>query len=104
MIILKYLKNLYLNIFGLFVISYFFKLSYGLNFWIGLNEKGLWNHGNDFYRNVLIFGVDKSSCSQTDNCKNNCLVLREWTTDDINDSIDTSGKRFSLNFTKVKTK
>ena len=84
----------------MFVILYFFKLSYGLNVWIGLNKTGLRNHGND----VLIFVVDKNSYSQTDNCKNNFLVLGEETTDYINDSIGTAGKKFSLNFTKAKTK
>ena len=93
-----------MNLFGLFVVLYFFKLLCGLNFWIGLNETGLWNHGNDFYRNVLIFGVDKGSYSQADNCKNNFLVLGEELTDDINGGIGTAGKKFSLNFTKVKTK
>ena len=89
-----------MKIFGLFFILYSFKLSYGLNVWIGLNKTDLWNHGND----VLIFVVDKNSYSQTDNCKNNFLVLGEETTDDINDSIGTAGKKFSLNSTKAKKK
>ena len=89
-----------MNIFGLFFILYSFKLSYGLNVWIGLNKTDLWNHDND----VLIFVVDKNSYSQTDNCKNNFLVLGEETTDDINDSIGTAGKKFSLNSTKAKKK
>ena len=38
---------------------------------------GQWNFGNDFARNVAIFGVDNSSSSQTNNRKNNFLVLGE---------------------------
>ena len=36
-----------------------------------------WNFGNDFDRNVVIFGVDKNSTSHADNSKNNFLVLGE---------------------------
>ena len=32
---------------------------------------------NDAARNVIIFGVDNSSSSHADNCKNNILVLGE---------------------------
>ena len=34
-----------------------------------------WSFGNDFARNVIIFGVDNSSSSHIDNCKNNFLGL-----------------------------
>ena len=45
-----------------------------------------WSLGNDFARNDIIFGVNNSSSSHTDNLKNDFLVLREGTTDDINGS------------------
>ena len=41
----------------------------------------------DFTRNVVIFGVDNSLSSHTDNQKNNFLVLGEGPTDGINDII-----------------
>ena len=45
---------------------------------IAFDELGSWSFDNDFARNVLvIFGVDNSCSSHTDNCKNNFLVLRE---------------------------
>ena len=49
---------------------------YGITF----DGAGSWNFGNDFPRNVIIFGVDSSSLCYTDNCKNNffqLLVLME---------------------------
>ena len=37
---------------------------------IKFDGKGDWNFGNDFDRNAVIFGVDYSSSSYTDNRKN----------------------------------
>ena len=37
---------------------------------ISFNGNGEWSFGNDFARNVIIFGVDHSSSSHTDNLKN----------------------------------
>ena len=37
-----------------------------------------------FARNVVIFGVDNSSSSHSDNCKNNFLILGEGPTSHIN--------------------
>ena len=34
--------------------------------------------GDDFTSNAVVFDVDNGSLSQTDNRKNNFLVLREW--------------------------
>ena len=65
---------------------------------------GSWSFGNDFVRNVIIFGVDNSSSSHTDNHKNNFLVLGEGTTYDINGSFGAAEKKFSINFTKARTK
>ena len=44
---------------------------------------GSWSFDNDFPRNVIIFGVDNSSSSHTDNHKNNFLILGEDPTSDI---------------------
>ena len=44
-----------------------------------------WSFGVDFARNLVIFVIDNSSSSQTDNQKNNFLVLDEEQTDGIND-------------------
>ena len=38
---------------------------------IAFDGTGLWIFGNDSAKNVVIFGVDNSSASHTDNCKNN---------------------------------
>ena len=42
---------------------------------IAFDGASSWSFGNDFARNVMIFGVDNSSSSYFDNCKNNFLVL-----------------------------
>ena len=44
---------------------------------IGFGGAGSWNFGNDFARNVVIFGVYNSSSSRSDNCESNFLVLSE---------------------------
>ena len=69
---------------------------------IAYDEAGSWSFGNDFCRNVLIFGVDNSSSSQIDNLKNNYLVLGERPTDDISGSVGTAEKMVSINFSKDK--
>ena len=38
---------------------------------------GSWSFDNDVARNVIIFGVDSSSSSYSDNCKHNFLILGE---------------------------
>ena len=53
---------------------------------ITFNGAGSWKFGNDFARNVVIFAVDNSSSSHTDNHKNNFLVLGEGPTYGINRS------------------
>ena len=62
---------------------------------------GWWKFDYDFARNVIIFGVDSSSSSHSDNCKDNFLVLYEEPTCD---SVGTSEQNFSIKFTKAKTK
>ena len=39
--------------------------------------KGEWSFGNDYARNVIMFGVDNSSSSHADNIKKIILVLVE---------------------------
>ena len=60
---------------------------------------GSWNFGNDFARNIVIFGVDNSSL-HADNYKNNFLVLGEGTTSGINGSCGSPEEKFSINFSK----
>ena len=52
-----------------------------------------WSFDNDFARNVVIFDVDDSSSSHTDNRKNNFLVIGEGPTQGINDSTGTAEKK-----------
>ena len=59
---------------------------------------------NDFARNVIIFGVDNSSSSHSDNRKNNFLTLGEDPTYGINGSFGSTEKKFSINFAKTNTK
>ena len=66
--------------------------------------KGSRSFGNDFARNVVIFGVDNSSSSHTDNRKNNFLVLVEGQADGINDTTGAAEKKFRINFSKEKIK
>ena len=47
---------------------------------------GSQNFGDDFAKNVVIFDADNSSSSDTDNGKNNFLVLGEGRTYGINGS------------------
>ena len=49
--------------------------------------------GNDLARNVIIFGVDNSLSSHTDNLKNDFLILGEGPTFCINGSFGASEKK-----------
>ena len=60
--------------------------------------------GNNFAKNVVAFGVDNSSSSHADNCKNNYFVLGPGPTYGINESFDSSEKKFIINFGKARTK
>ena len=55
-------------------------------------EQSSWRFGNYFARNVVIFGVDNSSSSHTDNQKNNFLILIEGLTQGISDAGKTEKK------------
>ena len=70
---------------------------------IAFDGEGSWSFDNDYARNIVIFGVDNSSSSHTDNWKNNFLALREGPTQGINDSTGAAGKKISINFSKVNT-
>ena len=59
---------------------------------------------NDVARNVIIFGVDSSSSSYSDNRKHNFLILDEGPTYCINGSFRSPEKNLSMNFTKANTK
>ena len=48
--------------------------------------------------------ADNNASSHTDNCKNNFLLLGEGLTDDINGSVGSAEKNFSIKFGKAKTK
>ena len=63
-----------------------------------------WRSDNNFALNVIIFGVDNSSSSHSDNRKNNFLILGEGRTYGINRSFGSPEKNFSINFTKANTK
>ena len=71
---------------------------YGIAFAVA----GSWSFGNEFVRNVVIYGVDNSLSSHTDNGKSNFLMLGEVPTDDMNGSVGTAEKKFSINFRKEK--
>ena len=55
--------------------------------------------GNDFSRNIVIFGVENSSSFHTNNRVNNFLVLGEEQNDDVNGNASTI-----LELTLVKRK
>ena len=52
----------------------------------------LWSFGNGFDRNVAIFGVDNSLSNNSDNLKNDFLMLSEGPTSDIDDSVNIAEK------------
>ena len=52
----------------------------------------------------MIFGVDNSSSSHSDNRKNNFLKLDEGPNYGINGSFGAPEKKFSINFIKANTK
>ena len=62
---------------------------------IAFDGKGKWSFGNDFARNVIIFAVNNSSWSHTNNLKNDfvILILAEGGTFGINGSFDAPEKK-----------
>ena len=63
---------------------------------ITFSSAGSWSFDNDFPRNVIIFGVDNSSSSHSDNHKNNCLILSEGPTYGINATFKSPEKSLVL--------
>ena len=59
-----------------------------------------WSFGNDLAR--ISFDVDNSLSFDTDNCKNNFLVFGEGPIDDVNGSIGTAEKKFSITLLKQR--
>ena len=57
--------------------------SYGIAF----DGKSQWKFGNDFDKNIVIFGVDNSSSTHTINSKKDFLVLGKGDTFGINGSL-----------------
>ena len=49
-------------------------------------------------KNVVIFGVSNSSSVNTNNKKNNILVLSEGPTQRLNDATVTAEAKYSINF------
>ena len=49
-------------------------------------------------RNFIIFGVDNSSSSHSDNFKNNFLILDEGLTYGANGSLGSPQKKFDITF------
>ena len=71
---------------------------------ITLDSGGSWSFCNDLARNVIIFGVDNSSSSHSDNRKNNFLILGEGPIYGINGNFGAPEKNFDINFSKANTK
>ena len=63
-----------------------------------------WSFDNDTVRNVITFGVDNSSWSHSENCKNDFLILGAGPTYGINGSFESPEKKFNIDFTKANTK
>ena len=68
------------------------------------NGKNQWSFRNYYARNVVTFGVDTSSSSHIDNCKNKFSVLGEGDTFGINGRFGAPEKKFTINFTEANTK
>ena len=60
--------------------------------------------GNKYARNVIVFGVDNSISSHTNNLMNNFLILDEVHTFGIKGSFGAPEKMFSFSFSKASTK
>ena len=71
---------------------------------ITFNSAGSFSSDNDFARNAIIFGVDNSSSSHSDNCKNKFLILGEGPSYGINGSFGSPEKKINVKFSKPNTK
>ena len=73
---------------------------YGITF----DSADFWSFDNDTARNVIIFDVDNSSSSHSDNQKNDFLVFGKAPTFGINGRFGTPEKKFDINFSNANTK
>ena len=71
---------------------------------IKFDSVGSWSFDNDFARSVIIFGVDNSSSSHSNNRKNNFLMSGKGSIFGINGSFGSPERKFSINFSKANTK
>ena len=69
---------------------------------IAFDRKGWLSFGNEFARDVVIFGVDNSSSSHTDHRKNNFLGLGKGPNDGINNASEKNCCRKNLVLILVK--
>ena len=67
-------------------------------------EVDVWNFGNGFTKNALIFGVGSTSSSHTDNQKHDLLLLGKGSTYEINGGFGIAENKFSITFSEAKTK
>ena len=70
---------------------------------IGFDRKGSYSIGNEVGRNVIIFGVDMSSSPDTDNKKEDILILGKGPTQGLEHRLSAE-KLYSINFNKENTK
>ena len=61
-----------------------------------IGNSGSWSFDNNTPRNVIIFGVDNSSSSQSDNLKNDFLILGECLTFEIMEALIYQRKKLAL--------
>ena len=79
------------------------KEKYGYSVYgIAFDWKSEWIFG--LAQDVIVFGVDNSSSSHTDNLKHNFLILGEDPTIGINGRFGASGKKIDIIFSRAKTK
>ena len=70
---------------------------------IGFDRETSFSFGNDFGKNVIIFGVGMSSSTKVDNRKKDILILGRGPTQGL-ESTFSAEKMYSINFTKKNTK
>ena len=63
---------------------------------ITFDSAGSCSFDNDFAKSAIICGVDNSSSSHSDNCKNKFLILGEGPTCGINENFGSPGKNLVL--------
>ena len=71
---------------------------YGITF----DSTDSWNFDNETARNVIVFLVDNSSSTHSNNRNNEFLVLDEGPAFGINGNFSSPAKNFSINFTKTQ--